>query len=231
MADVTCKFCKALLGVGNVYCLNCGTPVIESLTDDGPETIVRSDRPSTTSTGLNPSPWATVARVVAVLLTLVAVLGGFYLWMKYDDERSKRMRDMEDRERESNRIIANATNANAERNRRQVESITRQTPLPTATPVDVDQMRAEFEEYERRRRANAAANAANAAANSVSNAAIPANKPTNIPPPKILEFDKNGRRLRAICKNGEPSYWQFDKWATCGMNGGVARWNPLHPRN
>ena len=53
----------------------------------------------------------------------------------------------------------------------------------------------------------------------------------NIPPPRIMEFDRYGRRLRAICKNGEPSYWQFDKWATCGMNGGVLRWNPNHPKN
>lgn len=57
------------------------------------------------------------------------------------------------------------------------------------------------------------------------------NRPANIPPPVIREYDQKGQQLRAICKNGEPSYWQYDKFATCGMNGGVFRWNPRHPRN
>ena len=55
--------------------------------------------------------------------------------------------------------------------------------------------------------------------------------PANIQPPVIKEYDKQGRQLRAICNNGEPSYWQHDKFATCGMNGGVSRWNPQHPGN
>lgn len=45
------------------------------------------------------------------------------------------------------------------------------------------------------------------------------------------EFDQNGQRLRAICRNGQASYWQADRWATCLLKGGVAHWNPDHPGN
>ncbi|MBX3299770.1 MAG: hypothetical protein KF736_09945 [Acidobacteria bacterium] len=49
--------------------------------------------------------------------------------------------------------------------------------------------------------------------------------------PRPSEFNTKGNRLRAVCKNGEPSYWQYDAWATCGLKGGVAWWNPEHPAN
>lgn len=41
-----CRNCGALLGVGNVYCLNCGTPVVLSVKDDddeGPDTVIHRD--------------------------------------------------------------------------------------------------------------------------------------------------------------------------------------------
>lgn len=37
-------------------------------------------------------------------------------------------------------------------------------------------------------------------------------------------YDRNGKKLRAICKDGSPSYWQFDRWATCLTKGGVHLW-------
>lgn len=36
-----------------------------------------------------------------------------------------------------------------------------------------------------------------------------------------LLVNENGDRLRAICKNGKPSYWQLDRALTCMANGGV----------
>jgi len=107
MSNFVCKTCKALLGVGQVYCLNCGTPIVESV-DDGPETVVRPKQLAKVSAF---SVRATVAGIAAALLIVVVVIGGLYALAKYDDERSKRTRDMEDQVREANRMLANAANA------------------------------------------------------------------------------------------------------------------------
>jgi hypothetical protein len=36
--------------------------------------------------------------------------------------------------------------------------------------------------------------------------------------------DRNGKPLRAICNNGEPSYWEYDRALTCLQKGGVREW-------
>jgi len=35
---------------------------------------------------------------------------------------------------------------------------------------------------------------------------------------------QNGKPLRAVCNNGEASYWQGDRFATCLLKGGVREW-------
>lgn len=55
--------------------------------------------------------------------------------------------------------------------------------------------------------------------------------PLVLPASSFPPFDEKGTPLRAVCKNGNPSYWQYDKWATCGMNGGVHEWANTRPAN
>lgn len=40
----------------------------------------------------------------------------------------------------------------------------------------------------------------------------------------LISGIKPGQVARAICNNGQISYWQGDAWATCGMNSGVRWW-------
>jgi len=53
------------------------------------------------------------------------------------------------------------------------------------------------------------------------------NRPAVNRPSAVVRFpliDGNGKQLRAICKDGSPSYWQGDRAFTCLMKGGVIRW-------
>lgn len=225
MSEFICKNCNALLGVGNVYCLNCGTPVVASAADDGPETVVRTREPL--ANALNTiSTRAIVAGIAVALLIVGGVVGGLYMLAKYDDERTKRIRDLEDRERQ-NRYQTEAA-ANTAKVQSPIATPMPGTTKPTATPriPTSDEIKDRLESEGRRpanSMANAMANVANVAANAMRRAA---NNPI-----QNLMYDRSGRMLRAICKNGQPSYWQYDKWATCGANGGVLQWNMAHPKN
>jgi len=50
------------------------------------------------------------------------------------------------------------------------------------------------------------------------------NQPTR--PPTCSDFAQieDGDPLRAVCKSGRASYWQFDKGSTCLLQGGVREW-------
>lgn len=70
------------------------------------------------------------------------------------------------------------------------------TPKPKPTPIDVDELRERL---------------------------APTPTPDVRPRYKgYLLYNEDGDRLRAICKNGRPSYWQLDRALTCMANGGVA---------
>jgi hypothetical protein len=92
------------------------------------------------------------------------------------------------------------------------------TPVPSPTPDQsptIDPFIANVANQ-------AAANAERAIANAVQEAANAAAKISNSmsPPP----FDKKGKPLRAICKDGTPSYYQGSRKFTCLTKGGVRIW-------
>jgi hypothetical protein len=91
------------------------------------------------------------------------------------------------------------------------------TPMPTETPIrtpTVDPFVANVANQAAANVERAIANAVQEAANSVSNSSA------NRPP----AFDKKGKPLRAICKDGTPSYYQGSRSLTCLTKGGVRVW-------
>ena len=214
-----CFECAAAMPDNMIYCLNCGAKL-----DGEAETAVRETIPAPRIVIMPPIPSRTEIatsyvkesrplRYIVGGVVLVAVIAGlaFLAYLFYFQ-------------------VPDATFGLGPNN----NSVASAAPTPTPeiiiitatpkltrtskprlapTPISIDEVQGEIMDDEmRQRNANA-------------------NRTVVLPPPAITEFNRQGERLRAICKNGEPSYWQFDKFLTCKMNGGVARWNRQHPKN
>lgn len=201
--NAICHNCKALLAAGNVYCLNCGTPAAESVeAENEQETVIRPQA----AVRSRSSAWQ-IPMFAAGAVAVVAVLG-FFLYSQR--EQSANINTTTERTAPATTPTYAPANAVARDDPAPVKT---PKPRPVKTPTSIDDTQGKIMDDEMRsRNANG-------------------NMPVNLPPPVIEEFNRKGEQLRAVCKNGEPSYWQYDKWATCGMNGGVARWNPRHPKN
>lgn len=201
---IVCEKCSTELPPDAVACYRCGT-----MTDVTFVRPITHQLPATTN-------WQWIATIVvacsATLITVLIVAGMIVSdTMKKNDQQRTGFTPTPGATQSPTRGMETSSSQPATPNQTRTEITP--VPSPTKTPIDVDKQR---EEYDRRKSAE----------DKLTNDA-----PVNIPPPTIREYDDKGRQLRAICNNGEPSYWQYDKFGTCGMNGGVKRWNPNHPRN
>lgn len=156
--DHVCNNCGALLGVGNVFCVNCGTPVTISIEAEQ-ETVIRP----AASPSAKPKASATSA---AVGILVLAVGGIFMLFYGLDGKRPL--------DNSTNAAAANAAaraiidagpSETPAANRPMTKAEAPRTTAPTATPIDVDKMRQAIDERLRQNAANAAANAARRTAN------------------------------------------------------------------
>jgi hypothetical protein len=129
MSEFICKNCQALLGVGNVYCLNCGTPVTESIEQ---ETVIRTKSPRVIRDKRN----RTLVGAIAALLTGVGVIGGLFVFAKYQDEQVKNQRDQEDRIRANKPANAPPKSPPPPTTKPTIERV-EVTPQPT-TPERID---------------------------------------------------------------------------------------------
>lgn len=204
--NLLCRQCNALLAAGNVYCLNCGTPVADSVLDTGEqETVVirpRQDKPA----------WFALA-VVAVLGVLL--LGGFLLW-----RADKGQLETGSRIPTTTPVAGPSEQATVTPKSTEPIAAAKRTPPPTAaTPANRQGDRVQGEKSKRDRPTVDGETPASAY-----NTATVGNYATNRPP--LVRgwpaYDAKGRPIRAICNNGRPSYWQYDRFAVCGANGGVA---------
>ncbi len=209
MSQFICKNCQALLAAGNVYCLNCGTPVAASV-DDEQQTVIRRQPLASTVGSLR----RRLIGVFAALLIGVVVIGGLLFgYSKYLSE--KELKDYsEAKQANAAKAAANAAAAaantiaavNAAGTPQPTRERSASPPVPTKTPIDVDRMRADIdaeiterEERERRQRERNIANAVNAMRQAANRAAP---RPFNAPPgsyydPRIYTTNRPANRPSA----------------------------------
>jgi hypothetical protein len=217
---INCNRCYAAIPDDMVFCLNCGN----RLRDEEQETVIR-DAPkfAIVDDDIESSPWPS-GRAMLLFAALLLISGiGFYVLVRgtgvfpflggttATNSNVNIAQSFPSSTPVSTPTAAPATPTPAPTRKR--------TPKPTPTPIDIDEMRAEYDGRESAN-ANAMATASNYSRGNVAN--VPANIAGSyyVPPP----YDANGKPLRAICRDGGPSYWQYDRWATCLTRGGVKRW-------
>jgi len=200
--DHVCTNCRALLGVGNVFCVNCGTPVTASIEIEH-ETVIRP----AASPSAKPKASATSA---AVGILILAVGGIFMLFYGLDGKRPL-----------DNSTNAAAANAAA---RTIIDAQPADTPSvvnrpmskPEAQPATPQRITAPTATPRVYTPESANSNQVGSRSNRAAN--IPDRSLANLA--GYAPYDRNGKRLRAICKDGSPSYWQYDSWAICLAKGG-----------
>ena len=81
MMTATCSYCKALLAAGNVYCMNCGTPI--AFGDDTPTVVVRNVRQRAPAASV-PTPREIIVtwsadRIREIAIAALVMIGGLLL--------------------------------------------------------------------------------------------------------------------------------------------------------
>jgi hypothetical protein len=192
---IHCFECGSDVADGMAFCTNCGRPLDEA------ETVVRgaeSNGPTFPSV-IHPSyfqiiiEWLWKTAGATLLACLGLILIGLALAYVFDGQSV---------ERNANESTATPTS---------VKEIVYIRETPTPKPTTQPSPASESLAMNR------------SATNAIQQMNV--NRPSELPQLQIYKghrmYDKNGRKLRAICKNGKPSYWQYDRLLVCGANGGI----------
>ena len=211
-----CVHCEALLEAGNVYCLNCGRPVADSVEQ---ETVIRPRSEATTFQDGTVSKWAIIAgwfgktlllAIGSAIVLIGMILGALALMPK--DGTGSTPTASTDRVASDNALSIPTPTTEPPRSPVRLSSPSPRATIETPDNTSTRSTRTPIRNSE----------------DAVANANANANAKVSRPAPKIPlvrgwpMFDSSGRRIRAICNNGRPSYWQYDRVAVCGANGGVA---------
>lgn len=208
---IHCFKCGADMPDNMIYCLHCGV-----LLETEPETIVREkvkeikeDASDPTHSEIVMNWTAETIRKVAfafIALVLVGLFATLFLSRLAGGENPS--------------IMANNAPANKPVNIPPVNVMLRESPIenspqqkvkPSPTAINIDEPQGKIIEPEMQQQQQRPPEAV-----------LP--PPTNYEP-SPPEYNDEEKQLRAICKNGDWSYWQYDRFATC-LGRGVRWWNP-----
>jgi len=197
-----CVNCKALLEPGNVYCINCGVPIAESVYEE--QTVIKPRPVQKERKSYLP---------LAILLGCAVIVGILVNAAANINNPKESLIASPKTPSLANQI----PNTNYESSKSEVSNRDTPEPEPTAqTSRQQPDREKRNEEF---------------TVQSSSPEEYPKEKIT----PKCSDYPlyQDGVPLRAVCNSGTPSYWQYDRWATCLMQKGVLEWclRPSPPAN